>query len=121
MVAIVQLVRISVCGTEGRGFEPHWPPKNQSGCESESDHTRSDFFLNTRSHTHSIIKNPDSCESGFFLLTFLILVIHHSSHFSNVLREADHLAGISIFVIIPYIQYNVLFIRPHNGCLAVKY
>ena len=23
--AIVQLVRISVCGTEGRGFEPHWP------------------------------------------------------------------------------------------------
>lgn len=26
MVAIVQLVRISVCGTEGRGFEPHWPP-----------------------------------------------------------------------------------------------
>ncbi len=44
MVAIVQLVRISVCGTEGRGFEPHWPPKNQSGCESESDHTRSDFF-----------------------------------------------------------------------------
>jgi hypothetical protein len=40
MVAIVQLVRISVCGTEGRGFEPHWPPKNQSGCESKSDHTR---------------------------------------------------------------------------------
>jgi hypothetical protein len=27
MVAIVQLVRISVCGTEGRGFEPHWPPQ----------------------------------------------------------------------------------------------
>lgn len=27
MVAVVQLVRISVCGTEGRGFEPHRPPK----------------------------------------------------------------------------------------------
>lgn len=25
-VAIAQLVRASVCGTEGRGFEPHWPP-----------------------------------------------------------------------------------------------
>ena len=29
MVVIVQLVRISVCGTEGRGFEPHWPPLNK--------------------------------------------------------------------------------------------
>lgn len=27
MVGIAQLVRASVCGTEGRGFEPHWPPE----------------------------------------------------------------------------------------------
>lgn len=26
MVVIAQLVRASVCGTEGRGFEPHSPP-----------------------------------------------------------------------------------------------
>ncbi len=26
MVGIAQLVRASVCGTEGRGFEPHYPP-----------------------------------------------------------------------------------------------
>lgn len=24
---IAQLVRASVCGTEGRGFEPHYPPQ----------------------------------------------------------------------------------------------
>ncbi len=27
MVAIAQLVRASDCGSEGRGFETHWPPK----------------------------------------------------------------------------------------------
>ena len=27
MVVVAQLVRASVCGTEGRGFEPHHPPK----------------------------------------------------------------------------------------------
>ncbi len=26
MVGVAQLVRASVCGTEGRGFEPHHPP-----------------------------------------------------------------------------------------------
>lgn len=36
MVAIVQLVRISVCGTEGRGFEPHWPPPTGSFSEKEN-------------------------------------------------------------------------------------
>lgn len=28
MVAVVQLVRTSGCGSEGRGFEPHRSPKN---------------------------------------------------------------------------------------------
>ena len=27
MVVVAQLVRASVCGTEGRGFEPHHPPQ----------------------------------------------------------------------------------------------
>lgn len=27
MVVVAQLVRASVCGTEGRGFESHLPPK----------------------------------------------------------------------------------------------
>ena len=30
MVVIAQLVRASVCGTEGRGFEPHSPPREVS-------------------------------------------------------------------------------------------
>ena len=28
-VAIAQLVRASDCGSEGRGFEPHWPPQKR--------------------------------------------------------------------------------------------
>ena len=27
MVVVAQLVRASDCGSEGRGFEPHFPPK----------------------------------------------------------------------------------------------
>ena len=30
MVDVAQLVRASVCGTEGRGFKPHLPPKKAS-------------------------------------------------------------------------------------------
>ena len=30
MVVVAQLVRASVCGTEGRGFESRLPPKNNS-------------------------------------------------------------------------------------------
>ena len=30
MVVVAQLVRASVCGTEGRGFEPHLPPRNKA-------------------------------------------------------------------------------------------
>jgi len=29
MVVVAQLVRASVCGTEGRGFEPHHPPQKK--------------------------------------------------------------------------------------------
>ncbi len=31
MVVLAQLVRASVCGTEGRGFEPHIPPQVLKG------------------------------------------------------------------------------------------
>jgi hypothetical protein len=30
MVVVAQLVRASVCGTEGRRFEPGLPPKNKA-------------------------------------------------------------------------------------------
>ena len=33
MVVVAQLVRASVCGTEGRGFEPHLPPKRMKSDE----------------------------------------------------------------------------------------
>ncbi len=29
MVGIAQLVRVSDCGPEGRGFDPHFPPKER--------------------------------------------------------------------------------------------
>ena len=32
MVDVVQLVRTSDCGSEGRGFEPHLPPRKTPGC-----------------------------------------------------------------------------------------
>ena len=31
MVVVAQLVRVLVCGTEGRGFEPRLPPKKVKG------------------------------------------------------------------------------------------
>ncbi len=30
MVVVAQLVRASDCGSEGRGFDPHLPPKNKA-------------------------------------------------------------------------------------------
>lgn len=33
MVVVAQLVRASVCGTEGRGFEPHLPPQRVNSKE----------------------------------------------------------------------------------------
>jgi hypothetical protein len=33
MVVVAQLVRVSVCGTEGRGFESRLPPRKQSFLE----------------------------------------------------------------------------------------
>ena len=39
MVVVAQLVRASVCGTEGRGFEPHLLPK-----KTKSSLKREGFF-----------------------------------------------------------------------------
>jgi integrase len=39
MVVVAQLVRASVCGTEGRGFEPHLPPKTLSVSRREGSYT----------------------------------------------------------------------------------
>ncbi len=33
MVVVAQLVRALVCGTRGRGFESHLPPKEKAGAE----------------------------------------------------------------------------------------
>lgn len=30
MVGVAQLVRVSDCGPEGRGFDPHFPPKEKA-------------------------------------------------------------------------------------------
>ena len=35
MEDVAQLVRASVCGTEGRGFEPRLPPKRQKPLRNE--------------------------------------------------------------------------------------
>ena len=42
MVVLAQLVRASVCGTEGRGFEPHIPPHYKI---SKSSLSRLLFFV----------------------------------------------------------------------------
>ena len=34
MVGVAQLVRVPDCGSEGRGFESHLPPKAREACES---------------------------------------------------------------------------------------
>ena len=35
VVAVAQLVRASVCGTEGRGFEPRQPPLSHMGRKTD--------------------------------------------------------------------------------------
>ena len=37
MVVVAQLVRASVCGTEGRGFETHLPPQRDSVIRSVTE------------------------------------------------------------------------------------
>ena len=46
MVAIAQLVRASDCGSEGRGFEPHWLPQ-----KTKTSATRRFFYFHTIHHS----------------------------------------------------------------------
>ena len=44
MVVLAQLVRASDCGSEGRGFEPHIPPKREN---LKKIRLRAYFFMST--------------------------------------------------------------------------
>ena len=54
MVVLAQLVRASVCGTEGRGFEPHIPPQV---FEKQSEKTA--FFVSGCCFLHSLHDDAD--------------------------------------------------------------
>lgn len=51
MVVVAQLVRASVCGTEGRGFESHLPPK------IKAPHSRGFFYLTNQSHEIDLMQS----------------------------------------------------------------
>jgi hypothetical protein len=48
-VAVAQLVRVLVCGAEGRGFEPHQPPRVLKAVLK-----RAAFFVYTLSYYYDI-------------------------------------------------------------------
>ncbi len=54
MVVVAQLVRVSVCGSEGRGFESHHPPKS-------SDENLS-FFCFYKQKINKAIRKSDSLD-----------------------------------------------------------
>ena len=49
MVGVAQLVRVPDCGSEGRGFESHLPPKTERGSLSLF------FLLASLTHLHKIV------------------------------------------------------------------
>ncbi len=55
MVVVAQLVRASVCGTEGRGFETHLPPKSP-------DKSPGFFYFNSFRNFSVLLHN---CKRGF--------------------------------------------------------
>ena len=74
MVAVAQLVRASDCDSEGRGFEPHHPPKfNQVN-------NLSILCLEIFSGN---IKNTFHSNRSFYCKSFTISHIDHSSHFNG--------------------------------------
>lgn len=50
-----------------------------------------------------------------------LLIIHRSAHFCQLLGEANHLTGITVFIIIPNVQHNAFLVCGNNRRLAVKY
>ena len=56
MVVVAQLVRASVCGTEGRRFEPGLPPKRQKLLISEKLFLFIHFSIYKKRALHNFIK-----------------------------------------------------------------
>ena len=70
MVAIAQLVRASDCGSEGRGFEPHWLPKNRK----PSAFRRFFIFILFTIHQKALLKGIRGKKNHVFAL--FLLAIH---------------------------------------------
>ena len=70
MVDVAQLVRASDCGSEGRGFEPHLPPKNRARNRARAMF-RALFFLRSHSHSHSVSHSDISLVAMIRALFFL--------------------------------------------------
>ena len=56
MVVIAQLVRASDCGSEGRGFEPHFPPLREANFYLEI--CLSSFYQFNVCHPHTFRLDP---------------------------------------------------------------
>ena len=69
MVAIAQLVRASDCGSEGRGFEPHWLPKNKK----PSVNRRFFIFILFTIHQKALLKGIRGKKTHVFALFLLRL------------------------------------------------
>jgi hypothetical protein len=81
MVVVAQLVRVSVCGTECRGFESRLPPKKQSLLINGKT-----FFVSKKYEKYGKFRNNSYCrlfkdsitsflfltETGMLLLSFKI-------------------------------------------------
>lgn len=65
MVAIAQLVRASDCGSEGRGFEPHWLP----GFKKPPDYLSGGFFILNHS-SKTLVKQLLKARKAGFLRYF---------------------------------------------------
>ena len=79
MVDVAQLVRASVCGTEGRGFESRLPPhlrahyfKSIQNCTGPSDHQGTDdcetgllrYHLKSKLESHFLYYGKNSHNAG---------------------------------------------------------
>lgn len=73
MVGVAQLVRVSDCGPEGRGFDPHFPPKERR--KPHSIECGFLFFLQNRIKGQNIFpvthqKHRDIRDLGQKIITF---------------------------------------------------
>ncbi len=98
-VAVAQLVRVLVCGAEGRGFEPHQPPPVGRGLFRRFS---SHFFLSVTSAfsaAHSCIKIFLAFDIGIhsipffgikctikYLFAFNAGILYNKSSFVNIAR-----------------------------------